>query len=207
MAARTGKIKADGEWKHWTFDFTVPEDSAERKYDMFSFYTDPVGGKGVGYLIDNLYVRENPKPDTRTIIFQADADNKTADFYGWKSKITTVNDPVDEGSKCYKVLPENDTEAIYVSCMNRINIKAGATYCVDFDVMLASSGTSENIDASFSGSVLFNMRYKDASGSTKDHIVGSSGKLTGDGEWKHVTLTFTVAAEYKRRILTVQQPG
>ena len=64
VVARTGKISANGQWTHWTFDFTIPEDSTERKYDMFSFYTDPVGGKGVGYLFDNLIVRENPLPDT-----------------------------------------------------------------------------------------------------------------------------------------------
>ena len=71
VVARTGKIAANGQWTHWTFDFTIPEDSTERKYDMFSLYTDPVGGKGVGYLFDNLIVRENPLPDTDSDI---DAD-------------------------------------------------------------------------------------------------------------------------------------
>ena len=37
VVARTGKISANGQWTHWTFDFTIPEDSTERKYDMFSF--------------------------------------------------------------------------------------------------------------------------------------------------------------------------
>ncbi len=40
-------------------------------YDQFRFYTDPVGEKGVGYLFDNLIVRENPLPDTDSDI---DAD-------------------------------------------------------------------------------------------------------------------------------------
>ncbi len=195
VVARTGKISANGQWTHWAFEFTIPEDSTERKYDMFSFYTDPVGEKGVGYLFDNLIVRENPLPDTRKIVFQADADNTTFDFYGWKSVTSIAADPNNEVNKCYKTLPENDTESIYTSSTCRITVKPGYTYSVDCDVMLASSGTSEAIDSGFTGVVQFNMQYKDAGGTNRDHVVGSSGKIAANGEWKHVSFDFTVAAD------------
>ena len=71
VVARTGKISANGQWTHWAFEFTIPEDSLVRTYDQFRFYTDPVNEKGVGYLFDNLIVRENPLPDTDSDI---DAD-------------------------------------------------------------------------------------------------------------------------------------
>lgn len=164
-------------------------------YDQFRFYTEPVSDKGVGYLFDNLVVRENPLPDTRKIVFQADADNTTFDFYGWKSVTSIAADPNNEVNKCYKTLPENDTESIYTSSTCRITVKPGYTYSVDCDVMLASSGTSEDIDSSFTGIVQFNMQYKDANGTNKDHIVGSSGKIAANGEWKHISFDFTVASD------------
>lgn len=46
-----------------------------RTYDQFRFYTDPVGEKGVGYLFDNLIVRENPLPDTERSCSKPTPDN------------------------------------------------------------------------------------------------------------------------------------
>ena len=68
VVARTGKISANGQWTHWTFEFTIPEDSLVRTYDQFRFYTDPVNNKGVGYLFDNLIVRENQPTDSESVI-------------------------------------------------------------------------------------------------------------------------------------------
>ena len=76
-----------------------------------------------------------------------------------------------------------------------MTVKPGYTYSVECDVMLASSGTSEDIDSSFTGIVQFNMQYKDANGTNKDHIVGSSGKIAANGEWKHISFDFTVASD------------
>lgn len=48
---------SDG-WKHWEFEFDIPESSSFRGNDQFTFYTNPVGDVGVGYLLDNITVEK-----------------------------------------------------------------------------------------------------------------------------------------------------
>ena len=52
-----------GAWKHWTFTFTVAEDSAGRNGDYFCFYSDPIDGKGIGYYFDNVVITEQMPED------------------------------------------------------------------------------------------------------------------------------------------------
>ena len=51
-------LSTEDGWKHWEFEFEIPADSTFRGNDQFSFYTNPVGDAGVGYMIDNLTVEK-----------------------------------------------------------------------------------------------------------------------------------------------------
>ena len=51
-------LSTEDGWKHWEFEFEIPVDSTFRGNDTFSFYTNPVGDAGVGYMIDNLTVEK-----------------------------------------------------------------------------------------------------------------------------------------------------
>ena len=53
-----GQISPADGWKTYTFEFTVPADSAFRDRDQFTFYANPVGDEGVGYMFDNLTVEK-----------------------------------------------------------------------------------------------------------------------------------------------------
>ena len=46
------------EWTHTEFTFIVDEQSDIRSDDMFSFFTNPMDEKGVGYYIDNVTITE-----------------------------------------------------------------------------------------------------------------------------------------------------
>lgn len=45
-------------WKTFEFEFTVDGSSKSREFDNFCFYSNPVGGKGIGYYLDNISVVE-----------------------------------------------------------------------------------------------------------------------------------------------------
>ena len=51
-------LKASDGWKTFEFEFSIDASSKSRDYDNFCFYSNPVGGKGVGYYLDNIEVVE-----------------------------------------------------------------------------------------------------------------------------------------------------
>ena len=57
IVGRLELTAAEG-WKHFSFRFTVAENSEVRTNDTLSFYSNPVNGNGVGYYLDNVTVTE-----------------------------------------------------------------------------------------------------------------------------------------------------
>ena len=57
VVARKNISAADG-WVHWEYEFIVSAASVIRTSDLFTFYSDPVDGLGVGYYFDNVVVEE-----------------------------------------------------------------------------------------------------------------------------------------------------
>ncbi len=55
--ARLAMNNNDG-WMTYTFQFTIPADSTDRSKDQFCFYSNPEGGKGTGFMFDNLTVQK-----------------------------------------------------------------------------------------------------------------------------------------------------
>ena len=51
-------LNSNDDWKHWEFTFEIPENATSRSDDQFTFYSNPVGDEGVGYMIDNLIVKK-----------------------------------------------------------------------------------------------------------------------------------------------------
>ena len=51
-------LNSSDDWRHWEFSFEIPENATSRSDDQFTFYSNPVGDEGVGYMIDNLIVKK-----------------------------------------------------------------------------------------------------------------------------------------------------
>ena len=51
-------LTAGDGWKKFEFEFTVNPNSEDRGADMFTIYSNPVNGIGVGYYFDNIVVEE-----------------------------------------------------------------------------------------------------------------------------------------------------
>ena len=52
------KLKAGDGWVHWDYEFTVSDGAYTSQQMQFTFYSDPIDGKGVGYYFDNVKVEE-----------------------------------------------------------------------------------------------------------------------------------------------------
>ena len=52
------KISTNDGWQTYTFEFTIPEDTTFRDKDCFTFYANPIGDEGVGYMLDNIVIEK-----------------------------------------------------------------------------------------------------------------------------------------------------
>lgn len=183
-------------WQHFTIQYTVAETldtTADPSTHQLTFYVDPYNDLGVGYMMDNIVVREQP---VAFKIVNGDAEGTdtidTTAFYTTNGNNKAGIGTETNGNK-YWYSTCNDTSGRswnYLVHEPKISYQRGVTY---YYRVKAKIGTNAG-GASTSTDISLNARYAD------------SAKVGADGEWyahtqklmdkNGTTVTFTSGADW-----------
>ena len=197
VVGRKLNIKASDGWVHLTCEFQVSKGSYDRSLDSLQFYADPVSEKGIGFYFDNVVVTETYPEESEEeafdeenefVLVNPDAEGEQCGFTKTNGTVSIVTDPEDEDNRCYFVKPVDD-RSVWLNAGESVQLVNGATYRVDMDVKVGSSGTQTKLSPNFKGHILLNMSYDGSS-----HVVGRVLNLSVADGWAMLSCEFTVVS-------------
>ena len=171
---------SNGEFKTLTFDMTKDKDNTgswkgyvtQLRFDPF----DDAGTTEIKYI---RFVEAKEE----TVLVEDDAEGTAKFFVGNDQTIRLVTDPTAAYNKCYYVTSSYTT---WLYAKMNTQFTPGATYQIDFDVMLDPNSPAERTD------LFCNLQYMDENGKIdhNDHHV----TITKNGGWVHFSAQQTVSA-------------
>ena len=156
------------EWKHFTISYTVAETldtTADPSTHELTFYVDPYNNIGVGYMMDNIVVRETPIPFK---VVNGNAESEEITFKTSNSKNTIER--VTENGNSYWKSTCGDTSGRswnYLVHIPTISYEKGVTYYYRVKAKIGQNAGGSDTTTNIS----LNARYADMA------------KLGADGEW------------------------
>ncbi|MBO4950290.1 MAG: hypothetical protein J6E38_04655, partial [Clostridia bacterium] len=158
------------EWKHFTIKYTVAETldtTADPSTHQLTFYIDPYNNLGVGYMMDNIVVREEP---VAFKLVNGNAEGSETDAFKTSNSKNEVGIGTETNGNKYWYSNCGDTSGRswnYLIHQPTIRYQKGVTY---YYRVKAKIGTNAG-GSSTSSQISLNARYAD------------SAKLGADGEW------------------------
>jgi hypothetical protein len=167
----SGDITND--WKHFTITYTVNstlDTSADPSTHELTFYVDPKNSLGVGYMMDNIVVREQPiafKLTNGDAEGSAIGKDQGSFFSGHENNPLTIETETN-GNKYWKLTNTNVGNNNYAYIRQETKFEKGVTYYYTVRAKIGQNATGENVP---SARITLNPRYYDAA------------KVGNTGEW------------------------
>ena len=187
------KVTITDEWKHFTIKYTVAttlDTTADPSTHQLTFYVDPYNNLGVGYMMDNIVVREEP---VAFKLVNGNAEGSETDAFNTANSKNEAGIGTETNGNKYWYSNCGDMSGRswnYLVHQPKISYEKGVTY---YYRVKAKIGTNAG-GSSTSANISLNARYAD------------SAKVGADGEWyahtqnlmdkNGATVTFTSGADW-----------